>query len=507
LPVAFQASTIDSMAVLYSWLGMSDMRLIGAADAEDHERGPLFQALADRDFRRLVLLCNATDSEAEHFKSELITRLARKGKVLEVKIGYFDLSDPTDYSRIYHCVRELLDREYRLADDSWFHLSPGTPAMASVWMVLSQSSHPARLIQTSREQGLREVELPFVLEARARGSLSALVQDLMDGSDTAGEFSRISYSEPVMARIIEKARRAARFDIPVLISGESGTGKELLSRAIHHASPRKDGPFVPVNCGAIPADLMESQFFGHVKGAFTGAESDRQGVFEEARGGTLFLDEIGELPPAMQVKLLRALQEGEVRPVGADRSRSIDVRIVAATNRHLPGEIAAGRFRPDLYYRLAVAGLGIPPLRQRPGDIPVLVRRLMSDINREFAAADPAWEERDLSAGAMDFISAQPWPGNVRQLLNSLKQAVLWSHSLIIESDDLIDLLSPETIADAPQAGAYLQEELDALARRRIEQALGRNRGHKARTAEELGFANHQTLTNWMSRLGIDYTA
>jgi DNA-binding NtrC family response regulator len=131
----------------------------------------------------------------------------------------------------------------------------------------------------------------------------------------------------------------------------------------------------------------------------------------------------------------------------------------------------------------------------------------MSDINREFAAADPAWEERDLSAGAMDFICAQPWPGNVRQLLNSLKQAVLWSHSLIIESDDLIDLLSPETIADAPQAGAYLQEELDALARRRIEQALGRNRGHKARTAEELGFANHQTLTNWMSRLGIDYTA
>jgi transcriptional regulator with PAS, ATPase and Fis domain len=501
------------MALLYSWLGMSDLRLISVPEAGVGERGPVFQALAHGRYARLVLLSNSSRLDTGDFITGLRRQLARLGQAVEIDVEYFELEDPTDYPRIYLAARDVLDRHHRPGDETWFHLSPGTPAMASVWMVLSQSSHPARLIQTSRERGLREVELPFILAARERSSISELMSDLMvrDRAEN-GDFAGIIHADAAMKRLIEKARKAARFDVPVLVSGESGTGKELLCRAIHRASPRSAGPFVPVNCGAIPAELMESQFFGHVRGAFTGADRDHRGVFEEARGGTLFLDEIGELPAGMQVKLLRALQEGEVRPVGADSPVRIDVRILAATNRRLADEIGAGNFRADLYYRLAVAGLHIPPLRQRSGDIPALTRQLLSAINREFAESDERWEDRDLAPETMDFIVTRPWPGNIRQLINSLKQAALWSTSLVITPPDIADALDDSPYGDENRGGgeepAYpdLQSQLDAVARRRIIEVLEKHGGHKGRSAAELGFANHQTLSNWMSRLGIEYT-
>src|SRR5918998_2838651 len=220
--------------------------------------------------------------------------------------------------------------------------------------------------------------------------------------------------------VLDLARKVARHPSTVLISGESGTGKELVARLVHRASPRAAAPFVAVNCGAIPEALLESELFGHAKGAFTGATAERLGLFEEADGGTLFLDEIGELPAALQVKLLRALQEGEVRRVGDNQPRTVDVRVVAATSRDLEAETAAGRFRSDLYYRINVVHLHLPPLRERREDIPDLVRHFLDAYNRRFGLA-----VRRVSPEAMRMLMDYPWPGNVRELENVVERALV----------------------------------------------------------------------------------
>ena len=280
-------------------------------------------------------------------------------------------------------------------DDSGltFHLSPGTPAMAAVWIILAKTRFPADLIESSAKHGVRTVSVPFDISAE-------FIPNLLRGPDerlekaTAGlppetpEFADIIYQSDAMARVITRARRVAPRSVPVLIQGESGTGKELLARAIHGASLRQDKPFMAVNCGAIPAELAESELFGHEKGAFTGADGARVGYFEAANNGTLFLDEVGELSPSSQVKFLRILQDGKVLPVGATDHREVDVRIIAATNRSLAREVAAGRFREDLFYRLAVADLKLPALRDRTGDLNLLVDRLLQQVNEE--NADPA---------------------------------------------------------------------------------------------------------------------
>ncbi|MCB0266468.1 MAG: sigma-54 factor interaction domain-containing protein, partial [Calditrichaeota bacterium] len=211
----------------------------------------------------------------------------------------------------------------------------------------------------------------------------------------APEFSDIIHRSPVMRRVIERAQKVAPRSVPILIEGESGTGKEMLARAIHRASPRRDNPFIAVNCGAISKELAESEFFGHKKGAFTGADSDRIGYFKAADGGTLFLDEIGELSLELQVKLLRVLQEQQVVRVGTAKAEPVDVRIIAATNRTLADEVVAKRFRDDLFYRIAVALIKLPPLRIRKGDFTLLVDHLLNRFNAE-SAADPAWEKKGL---------------------------------------------------------------------------------------------------------------
>ena len=225
-----------------------------------------------------------------------------------------------------------------------------------------------------------------------------------------------------MAAAIGLGRRAADYDISVLITGASGTGKELLARAIHHASSRSERAFVVENCGALPDELLESELFGCKKGAFTGAYQDRIGLFEVADGGSIFLDEIGETSPAFQVKLLRVLQEGEIRPLGAQRPRRVDVRVISATNRDLAADVEAGRFRRDLYYRLAAFPIHLPPLRERPMDIPAIAARILQDVNRAFHRAVPSLAEETLRRMA-DYA----WPGNVRELHNEIQRMVALS--------------------------------------------------------------------------------
>jgi DNA-binding NtrC family response regulator len=296
----------------------------------------------------------------------------------------------------------------------------------------------------------------------------------------------------------------------VLIEGASGTGKELLARAIHRASPRRDEPFVAVNCGAIPAELVESELFGHEKGAFTGADRARKGHFEEARGGTLFLDEVGELPTLAQVKLLRVLQEGELVRVGSSKPVPVDVRVLAATNRDLLAEVAAGRFRADLFYRLAVAVLRLPPLSERQGDLGLLVDALLAQVNRE-SAGEPGYREKRLSAAARNLLLRHPWPGNVRELLNTLRRAAIWTPGEVIDAEDVQEALLPtprepdDGILHRPLGPElHLPQLLAQVARHYLERALAEAHGNKTKAAALVGLPSYQTLTNWLKRHGIE---
>ena len=281
---------------------------------------------------------------------------------------------------------------------------------------------------------------------RLRQENRRLRRQLDDLAGSRGLGGIVAQSEAMLA-FLKTVARVAQHDTTVLITGESGTGKELVARGIHAASGRAAMPFLAVNCGGMPEQLLESELFGYVRGAFTGAERDRKGIFQEAEGGTLFLDEIGELPAGAQVKLLRVLQEREVRPVGGVRPLPVDVRVLAATARDLAEEVGAGRFREDLFFRLNVIPLQVPPLRERKEDIPPLCRHLLDKIGRKFGREVP-----ELSAPALALLLRHQWPGNVRELENTLERAVVLADRVIL----------PEHLP--PQlAGAEGESGLEAL--------------------------------------------
>ena len=280
-------------------------------------------------------------------------------------------------------------------------------------------------------------------------------------------------------------------DTTVLLLGETGTGKELFARLIHANSPRRARPFIAQNCGALPESLLESELFGHARGAFTGATAERRGLFEEADGGTIFLDEVGETSAAMQLRLLRVLQEGEVRRVGASTTTKVNVRVIAATNADLEAELSAGRFRQDLYYRLNVFPIRLPPLRERPEDIPALVEYFLRTFRERGHRAVPG-----IAPDALRCLRAYPFPGNVRELENEIERAVALA--------DDGQVLGPEHLSDrlrataSPAAPVTLNEAIEQLKRRMIEDAL-RECGSKTRAAERLGLSR-QSLQQMLRR-------
>ncbi|WP_323112551.1 two-component system response regulator GlrR [Klebsiella quasipneumoniae] len=281
---------------------------------------------------------------------------------------------------------------------------------------------------------------------------------------------------PLMLRLLEQAGMVAQSDVSVLINGQSGTGKEIVAQAIHNASPRHDKPFVAINCGALPEQLLESELFGHARGAFTGAVSNREGLFQAAEGGTLFLDEIGDMPVALQVKLLRVLQERKVRPLGSNRNIEINVRIISATHRDLPKAMARGEFREDLFYRLNVVNLKIPPLSERTEDIPLLANHLLrqsADRHKPFVRA--------FSSDAMKRLMAAKWPGNVRQLVNVIEQCVALTSSPVIGDALVEQALEGENTALPTFVEARNQFELNYL--RKLLQITRGNVTHAARMA------------------------
>lgn len=303
-------------------------------------------------------------------------------------------------------------------------------------------------------------------------------------------------------RVCEQVAQVAPYDISVLIDGESGTGKELFARALHYNSTRADKPFVAENCAAMPDQLLESELFGHRRGAFTGAVADHIGLFEQADGGTIFLDEIGDMSPTFQVKLLRVLQEGEVRPVGSDRRRKVDVRVVAATNRDLEQEIAAGRFREDLYYRLAGVRLRLPPLRDRRDDIPEIARCLLDEAVRTLGK-----RSEGLSSEALTCLREYHWPGNVRELRNEIQRLLVMSSCDLLEAADLsprvLGAVPPEPGRDGgAENSGTLKDRVEAMEARVLREVLTRHRWNRTRAAEELGLSR-VGLRNKLERYGL----
>jgi two-component system response regulator AtoC len=324
-----------------------------------------------------------------------------------------------------------------------------------------------------------------VKKAEEREQLRREVGRLRDEVRADARFAEMVVGSPAMERALEIVRKVARHDSPVLVTGASGTGKELVARILHRESARADQVFVPVNCGGIPEQLLESEFFGSVKGAFTGADRDKQGLFEAADGGTLFLDEVGELPMQLQVKLLRALQEGEVRRVGDTKTRTVNVRIISATNLDLEEAVENGAFRKDLYYRLAVVPIHLPQLRNRKEEIPRLVQHLL-ERQRQRLGLDVS----EVDPEAMEVLLEYPWPGNIRELENVIERALVLTDGDSISVEDLPEVVR-RPAPDGPgvsidggdlsvkRQGAKLEKHL-------IQLALDRTGGNKTQAAELL---------------------
>ncbi len=334
--------------------------------------------------------------------------------------------------------------------------------------------------------------------ARLRELVNSALRLNCQSGEVRAVDSRLLGDSPPMRALRSQIGKLARSQAPVYISGESGSGKELVARLIHEQGARAEQPFVPVNCGAIPGELMESEFFGHRKGSFTGAIEDKQGLFQAANGGTLFLDEVADLPLAMQVKLLRAIQEKAVRPVGGQQEVVVDVRILCATHKDLAAEVAAGRFRQDLYYRLNVIELRVPPLRERREDIPQLVEAMLARLTSGMSAAR-------LTPDALERLKNYRFPGNVRELENMLERAYTLCEADLIQADDLRLSDAAGSAGDDTSLAHVdnLEDHLESIERKLIMQALEETRWNRTAAAQRLGLS-FRSMRYRLKKLGID---
>lgn len=499
--------------LLFCWLGMTDLN--AAEGIQGIGLGPIAQAVSQKSYKEVLLLNNWEQAKAKKYTSWLYKKTSSK-----ITLKQISLSSPTNFGEIYNAASKAIlekEREYGSDINFIFHLSPGTPAMAAVWILIAKTHFPALLIESSKEHGVNNVSVPFDISAE-------FIPELLRKSDKtfkklaaalpieSPEFNDIYHRSEVMQRAVLRARCVAPRSIPVLIEGESGTGKELFARAIHGSSPRKDKPFISVNCGAIPKELFESEFFGHEKGAFTGAVAAHKGYFEEAHQGTIFLDEIGELPKKMQVKLLRTVQENEVKRIGAKKVKEVEIRIIAATNRSLIEKVADGSFREDLFYRLAVAVVNLPSLRDRTGDIGLLIDRFMEHINKD-NYNELNQKHKKISVTAKNLLFQYPWPGNVRELQNTLTRASIWSVDEEIGEADIREALFPipannkahdQILNQSLKNGFNLPEVIKKVATHYLERGLEKNNGNKTKAAKTLGLSSYQTLTNWLKKYNLE---
>lgn len=493
------------MATLLSWLGKKDLEQMKldktASIATLALNGPVLDDI--------VILASTWEDEWRPYEDWLKRKLAIAGRTnTSVSIQRVRIASPIDYASITKVIHKQLSALTARADQVYINLTSGTPAMTVVSVLLSKGNAKCQLLQTSPDGDIINVDVPIDFAAEYRKSSSSAISQLASQPPTNhGAFDSITAKSEVMKQIIKKAQRLAYSDLPALLLGESGTGKEVLASCIHRASQRSDKPFKAINCGALPENLVDSILFGHVKGAFTGADRDHAGLFEESDGGTLFLDEVGELSPNVQVKLLRALQQQEITRVGDTKTRNIDVRIIAATHRDLFKMVSEQAFREDLFYRLAVGVLELPSLRQRIDDIAQLIREFMDDINGQMKT-HPLFECKNISSDAIEFALSHTWPGNIRELWNTLNRAALWSDTGTISREDLAmatlsrgENLSSQGTLSIP---CDIQQYIDSIKKDAINAAMEYARGNKSKAAKSLGLKNHQTLNNWINTLDLE---
>lgn len=490
---------------LVSWIGGNDLKATGSPGTEEPGLGPIAATLKAQAFDAVELLYNYPEDQVKPYLAWLQEQVSTP-----ISAHAISLSSPVNFSEIYVQANQQLSRLSAEGCELSILLSPGTPAMQAVWILLGKTRYPCQFYQSSLEQGVQPVDIPFELSAEylpaAKNIGSAKISQLAEASAPINAaFENIVTRNPRMQSLKAQAQILAEREVPVLIYGETGTGKELFARAIHNASQRASKPFVPVNCGAIPSELVDSLLFGHKKGAFTGATSDKPGVFEQADGGTLFLDEFGELEPSVQVRLLRVLQEGAFVPVGGTKEQKVDVRLITASHRNLMEAVANGSFREDLFYRVAVGVLHLPPLREREGDLSLLTDTLIKAMSTH----DPMLKHKKISPEAKNIILQHPWRGNVRELQSTLLRAALWCQGDAITAADFRQALfnMPEQESGLMNKNVSqdidIQEIIGGVAANYIRKALAHSGQNKTRAAQLLGLKNYQTLNNWMEKYGI----
>ncbi len=491
-------------------------KIVGEGDAEAGI-GPVKTLLDHESFDEVHLLSDYAAAATKEFAAWL-----RCKPVLHA----VELKNPSHHGQILDTVRPILERLRRKKDDELvFHLSPGTPAMAAIWILLGKSQYPATMYQTYNG-AVSKTEIPFDITTDVLPGLlrepDRYWQHLATRTpqEVSGFESIVGESEAIKAAV-GRAQRAAIHDVPVLILGESGTGKEMFAEAIHKASHRGNKKIVSINCAAISRELLESELFGHVKGAFTGADKNRKGAFEEADGGTLFLDEVGDCDLAMQAKLLRALQpppgegpcQSVFRPVGATKDKVVDVRIIAATNKDLSAAITAGEFRDDLMYRLSIVTLKLPPLRERSKDIAQIAKSLLVGINSRLKKqGGPSYQDKSISADTIQFMQRYPWPGNVRELSNALVQASMMADGNALKPQDIAAAVAefPSAKGDdsmnLPLGGDFvLESHLLDIQRHFLHRAMLEADGKVTKAAKLLGYKNYQTLSAQLERLDVEF--
>lgn len=520
--------------LVMQWIGHSDLRALAASlptsqrdmilsvikgDPREGDLGPIKTLLTTQEFDEVRLLSNYPADWNELYCKWLET---------EAVVVPAKLEKPTDYQAIFEIADGELAAIRRRKDWSQtelcLHLSPGTPAMAAVWLLLGKTRYPATFYETFAGKSWI-TEVPFDLTIDVIPELlknpDAHLQHLASQSPSEIEgFRDIVGDSRAIRSAVGRAKRAAIRGVSILLLGESGTGKEMFAQAIHKASPRRDRPLIAINCAALSKTLLESELFGHAKGAFTGADKERKGAFELADKGTLFLDEVGECDLETQAKLLRVLQPppGEspsirqIRRLGDDKERTADVRVIAATNRDLHVAIREGRFREDLYYRLSAISITLPPLRDRTADVPLIAERLLDQINEQFSTEEPSYQHKSLSPTAMAFVKRHGWPGNVRQLHNALVQAAVLADDSVLTQSDLSAGLGEMPVEGRATSQAFerpigdgfdLEEYLNELQRNYLRRAMEEARGVKAQAARLLGMKNYQTLDAQLKRLDV----
>jgi DNA-binding NtrC family response regulator len=417
-------------------------------------------------------------------------------------------ANPQEANRYIEEPIDLVISDYRMGEHSgmdllrfWRTRRPGVPfIMVTAYGNVDSAVEAMKLgAQDYLNKPVNPEELLILVQrSLAASSRERTIEQLRERLDERLGFEKIVGRSKAMLEIFDQARRAARVDSTVLVTGESGTGKELIAEAIHHNSPRKEGPFVTVNMAAVPENLVESELFGHAKGSFTGATAARVGRFEAADGGTLFIDEIGDFALTSQAKLLRVLENHTVTPIGSNEDREVDVRVVAATSRDLQQLVQDQEFREDLYYRLNVVTLSLPPLRQRRDDIPLLVHNFLKEL---CAATDRPL--LSLESELMRYLEKHPWPGNVRQLRNCLESMVVLARGERLTPDDL-----PATVKDVDKPVEEVEiptgTSLEELEQAAVKQTLEHCDGNRTHAADELGISV-RTLQRRLKEWGMDH--